>query len=129
MTRNEARNTTVYVFNDDGRIDPVGPGIEKTTLYDHIMQSEDLTTTPQGVGPRMHVRKNNQSEMFEIWTWGVMGNNPQFTGLVFDTQEEADESLFQMVYESVFLFDDQRDISYFKTKKEAEKLLKERRGW
>ena len=31
----------------------------------------DETTTPHGIGPRLHLRGN------EVWTWGVGGNNPR----------------------------------------------------
>ena len=118
MKKQEALNSMVFVFNYSDEI-------EKTNLYDHIMESADETTTPRGVGKRLHVRENEDEATYELWSWGALGNNPYFIDS-FDTEEEAEEELFARTYEYDFMTDDQRDTSFFYTRDEAENVLKER---
>lgn len=126
MKKQEAQSKTVFVFNYQGEI-------EETNLYDHIMESKDETTSPVGVMGRLHIRHedghishvHNDEGKYEVWTWGPSGNNPRFIG-VFETEEEAEEYLFDMIYSYDFMEDDQRDTSYFDTYEEALKLQQER---
>lgn len=85
MKKQEALNQTVFHFNNENEI-------EETTLYAHIMESEDQTTTPRGVGPRIHIRENEEDGTYEIWTWGVNGNNSKFIE-TFDTRKDAEQDL------------------------------------
>jgi hypothetical protein len=47
ITVEEAKATTIFVFSDYENCE-----IVETTLYDHVMESVDETTTPHGVAPR-----------------------------------------------------------------------------
>jgi hypothetical protein len=91
--------------------------IEKTTLYYHITESADQTTTPNGVANRLHIRKNDD-ESAEIWTWGFRGNHPTLVSK-YKTEDEAEQELFDMIYQNDFFNDDQRDCSWFETEAEA----------
>lgn len=73
----------------------------------------DETTTPQGVGPRLHVRGA------ELWTWGPQGNFPHLVRS-YDTEAEAQEAL-----EESFVYDfwHADAITAFSTHEEAEKFL------
>lgn len=73
-TVKEAKEKTVYFYEFQGistpyevkignrtfsrsRFEPTGLSIEKTSLYDFVMESVDTTTTPKGVGPRQFIEK------------------------------------------------------------------------
>lgn len=81
--------------------------IEPMTYREYLNEyGRDLTTTPRGVGDRCHVREvevedtvyNEQTEEnevtvrieWQIWTWGVNGNNPRYSGTSFDNEEDAE---------------------------------------
>lgn len=73
----------------------------------------DVTTTPRGVAPRMHVRGS------ELWTWGYQGNFPKLVR-TYDTEGEAREAL-----EETFLRDfwNASDILAFTTREAAEQFV------
>lgn len=100
--------------------------IEAESLYDFIMKSVDETTSPRGVEARLHIRHNEEDNAFEIWSWGVGGNHPKFTGIQSEIEEEMQQCLFQMIYDFDFLQDDQRDTCYYGSMEEAEAAMAER---
>lgn len=102
-TMNEAKNTVVYVINHETL------EIEETNLYDWIMISAETTTSPRGWEMKLHVRENG--EKFDVWSWGVRGNNPVFVE-TFDTEEEAEDHIFQLTWEFDFSKDDQRNTFF-----------------
>lgn len=132
-TVKEAKEISIFIIED-------GEVVE-TNLYDHVMGSVDETTSPVGVMPRFHIRHGemfystdlhgrlrttiNKEGKFEVWSWGVLGNNPRFIE-EFETEEQAEDWLFQRVFEVDFMQDDQRDTSYYHSKDEANKVLHER---
>ncbi len=95
--------------------------VVKKNLYDFVMESAKETTSPRGVTAKLHIREDeeNEEEPFEIWTWGVNGNHPHKLSS-FETEEEAQDELFRMVFDYDFETDDQRDTTYFSTQEEAE---------
>ena len=96
-------NTVVFLFENDQ--------IVETTIGE-CSGYVDETTTPRGVGPRLHVRGN------ELWTWGHQGNFPRKLR-EFDTEEEAQEAL-----EESFVYDFwHADLAAFATREEAEQFL------
>ncbi len=97
--------------------------IEKTDLFSHVMESEDITTTPRGVAPRFFVEED--SEAFTISTWGLRGNNYKRGTMRFETETEAEDYLFNMVFNEDFMNDDQRSTQYFETQEEAQEYLNE----
>ncbi len=126
-TVKEAKEQIILII-EDGEI-------VETSLYDHVMGSVDETTSPVGVMPRFHIRHQdkhcwykllnkvrNDEGKFEVWTWGVRGNNPNLIE-AFDTEEQAKDWLFQRVYEVDFIQDDQRNTSYYHSKDDAAKAL------
>ncbi len=117
VTVKEAKDTTIFTI--------VNGEVVKNNLYDFVMESVDETTSPRGVEPRIHVRPDEDAGTFEVWTWGVRGNNPVYL-MSFNTKEEAEDWVFERVFEFDFLEDDQRDISYFDTPEEAQALINER---
>lgn len=74
----------------------------------------DETTTPRGVGPRLHVREN------ELWTWGHAGNNPRKLREL-DTEDEAVEALEDHHYTD--FWNSALSGGAFRTREEAEKFL------
>jgi hypothetical protein len=87
------------------------------SLYDHIIESAELTKTPNGVGRRLHIVENDHNQ-FELRSWE--GDNGQFIVITkTNTQEEADDTLFAFVYDKNFLPDESRDCSWHETEAEA----------
>lgn len=81
--------------------------IEPITYREYLNEyGQDLTTTPNGVADRCHVREvevedtvyNEQTEEdevfvrteWQIWSWGVNGNHPRYSGTSFDSEEDAE---------------------------------------
>lgn len=56
------------------------------TLRELCLEHAELTTTPEGVSPRYHVRGT------DLWSWGVNGNTLSRV-FEFDTVEEAEHAL------------------------------------
>jgi len=90
----------VYLIGDNYQI-------EETTYGQYLRDyGADETTSPNGIAPRIHIRQiehapsdGNYCISYEIWSWGVSGNHPRYTGTSFDTEEEAQMHLFD-VFES-----------------------------
>lgn len=117
----EAKETTVYVINYKGEV-------EKTNLYDHVMESADKTTSPRGVMTRIFVERHDDFEVKEAWavkSWGTGGRGPAQIIDTFDNEEEARDDWFTRIYNFDFMQDDQRDTNYYSTRKEAEKHIAE----
>lgn len=81
--------------------------IEPMTYREYLNEyGQDLTTTPNGVADRCHVREvevedtvyNEQTEEdevtvrteWQIWSWGANGNHPRYSGTSFDNEEDAE---------------------------------------
>lgn len=80
-------------------------------IYDHA----EWTTSPRGLSLKIHAREVD--ELWQIWTWGVNGNNPKrYDSQEFATEEEAEDSLFE-IYEYQVKNSDQ--VSFFQTYEEA----------
>ena len=125
MTVKEAKQKTVYVIDYDGKV-------KETSLYEHIMESHEQTTTPIGVAGRIFIRhvgsrkqRIDKDMPYEVWDWGHQGNNERHL-ISFRTRKEAEQWLFEYVREVHFEADDQRDTSFFDTKEEAQALIDER---
>jgi len=131
----EAKKTTVFVINCKGEI-------EETTLYDHVMESADRTTSPRGLMPVIFVEEttiinddagddNEDAWFFEpVWavkSWKHMNQFSQPTVIAdFATKEEAEDAHYTYIYNDDFQKDDQRDTFFFTTREEAEKMLADR---
>jgi hypothetical protein len=87
-TTKEELNQTIYIV--DERTGEVEEDVFKTI----IEYFKDKTTTPKGVAPRLHIRENVDDETYDLWTWGVRGNNPKFIES-YDTEEEAEMALWE----------------------------------
>lgn len=81
--------------------------IESITYREYINEyGKDETTTPRGIGDRLHTREvevlSNEYEVdnedaepeyttqWQMWSWGAGGNHPSHCGPDFDTEEEAE---------------------------------------
>jgi hypothetical protein len=75
----------------------------ETTLADYLNEFwSDETTSPSGVRPRLHIREETDEETgettFELWTYGVNGNNPRKLE-TFETEKEAENWILEYRYE------------------------------
>lgn len=137
-----AEETTIFIVNKNL--------IEETNLYDFVMISEDETTSPRGVAPRIFYEKNEQilyrfidnividefdyeelndedrkfytietNEWFEMRTWGCTGNREKSLGYRFDTEEEAQNFIYEGIYNFDFQGDCNRRTYYHLTYEDA----------
>lgn len=140
--------SNIFIINNECKV-------EEVNYKELVWQFVDITTTPRGVAPRLHIReaiwfevdgrifenKSNAEDVssdnekdtgvrleieevirFEGWTWGHQGNFPKQIH-VFNTQDEADEWLFEAA-EFDFKNDSNAPLT-FNTLAEAEKWVKE----
>ena len=128
MTANEAKKTIIFfVESRNGEY-----SIESNNLYDFVMQSAEETTSPRGAERQLHIRHSNypasrsyahkavptEEDTFEVWTWGASGRHPQLIES-FDTEDAAEDFIYQRTFEYDFLSDDQRPTGYFDTEEDA----------
>lgn len=113
----EAQQKEIFIFNSKREI-------EKTNLYDFVMSFADKTTSPRGVEPRLHIRQNEDDNTFEVWNWGVRGQNLREIGSGL-TEEEAIDWIYSSVYCTDFQNCSESTI-YFESEEEAKNDLAER---
>jgi hypothetical protein len=82
------------------------------------MESAELTTTPRGVGMKIHIRENEEAGTAELWTWGPYGQHPRHIE-TFESLEEAETDLFRRTYLYDFIDDTNRDTMYFASEEEC----------
>jgi hypothetical protein len=111
MTKKEAQNEVIYTINSDLRI-------EENNLYDFVMESAEKTTSPRGVEMKLHIRENQEEGTFDVYNWGFRGQNLTLVQS-FDTEEEAEDFIFERTFQYDFIADDQRNTCYFYTKEHA----------
>lgn len=130
MSAKEAKETIIFAIEDDQ--------IYSEPLYDFVMKSAEETTSPVGVMTKLHIRHedyscsygkrnavNNSEGLYEVWIWGPWGNGQTFLDS-FETEEEAEDYIFNRTYEYDFATDDQRDTTFYYTIEEAERELLQR---
>jgi len=84
MTQKEL-NTAGFIVNERS--------IESITYREYLNEyGQDLCTSPRGVCDRMHIREVEGEDgiEYQVWTWGVNGNNPRYEGTSFDNEEDAE---------------------------------------
>jgi hypothetical protein len=132
ITVKEAREQKIYVVENGA--------VEETTLYEHVIKSLDETTTPRGVGARMFYEQREienldsipflndlcrdakeETECFEICTWGFIGNHHHKLDEFFSTEEAAEDHLFNLTFDYDFQKDDQRNTMYYDIYEDAVK--------
>lgn len=91
MTREQLKQTVYVVIDGE---------VEDMSYEDYLNEyGKDETTTPHGIGDRMHIREVEDDEgnaiEWQVWTWGVGGNHPAFSGTSFETEEEAEMYSFE----------------------------------
>ena len=114
----QARNTKVFVINNYSN------EVEETTLYDHVIESAEETTSPRGVMTKLFVQENEEESTWEVRHWEPNGRARVIEA--YTCEEEATDEWYTRIYNSDFQPDDQRDTMYFNTREEAEAELKER---
>lgn len=105
-------------------LDHKGEKVE-TTLADYLNDFwSDECTSPTGVCPRLHIREETDEETgettFEVWTYGVNGNNPRKLE-TFETEKEAENWILEYRYNKYLttsndapsLFDSEQEIDEF----------------
>jgi len=100
MTTKELEQQVFWLFNSK---------IVEGTFRELLDEARDETTTPNGVAPRYHIRLTDEAAQaehdngdnkatinngYELWSWGIAGNHPYNTGLVFDTYADAELALY-----------------------------------
>lgn len=85
MTQQELQASGFVYLSNERRIQPI---VYLEYLHEY---GRDLTTSPNGVAGRIHVRKVfiNENPEYQIWSWGTGGNHPFYTGRSFDNKEDA----------------------------------------
>jgi len=114
-TIKEAFKTKIFTIVD-------GEVVEDN-LCDFVMESAEETTTPNGVEMKLHVREVSNVR-YEVWKWGPSGYGSRFIE-AFETEEAAEDDIFERTYNSDFMEDDQRDTSFYSTYEEALEPLAE----
>lgn len=142
ISAKEARGQEIFVI-ETKRGELV---VESTNLYDFVMISMEELTTRDGVQGKYFVNEKEQDcscydeedecfdsdcekclgHGFEIvynamsWNRGNRGAEILDT---FDTEEEADDYIFDRVYKYDFSSDDQRSTTYYSTEEEAKEAI------
>lgn len=77
----------------------VDGSVEEISYKDYLDEyGRDETTTPNGIGDRLHIREEvvdhteegDDIKEWQIWTWGVRGNHPSHCGPDFNNEEDAE---------------------------------------
>lgn len=104
----------VYWLNFNDEIEEINYG-ELVEIF------RDETTTPKGVGARIHIRENKEHGTYDLWTWGVQGNNPAYIKS-YDTEEEAIFTLYE-TYEWDMNEQDQHSVNFADTEEELKEQI------
>jgi hypothetical protein len=116
LTAAEAEQLTVYAFNYNG-------DIVETTLYDHVMESADQTTSPRGVMTKLFIDElEDNTYSLRLWRGQQWVEIEQ----PFDSYEQAKTARFQHIFRDDYQRDDQRDTAFFYTREEAEAEIERR---
>lgn len=87
---------TTQQLNETGYI-VVDNEVLLTTYRDYLDEyGTDKTTSPRGVESRLHIREKEDNEgnvTYELWTWGVGGNNPRFLES-FENEEDVVSGIY-----------------------------------
>ena len=89
LSAQQARDTKVFVINWHNKPEPI---IEETTLFEHVCESAEKTTTPFGIGCKMFTREK-------------MGSFYQKTG---DVKKIITESAYEILFD-----EDREDYEYY----------------
>lgn len=106
MTKQDLEKQVYYVFDGE---------VVESSYRDYLLKyGQDLTTSPIGIADRVHIREVDVSDCkcedtnekgfvlheedckgehhieYQVWTWGVNGNHPAYTGTSFNNEEDAD---------------------------------------
>lgn len=115
----ERLNQRIYIIKNN----EIEEDIFKSIIEDYF---RDETTSPKGVMPRMHIRKNENEETFELWTWGILGQFPKFQKS-FETENEANDALWECWLNN-YDYDDGSGLNnapaFFFEKEDAKEYLK-----
>lgn len=113
----QALNTKIFVINGHKM------EVEETTLYDHVVESAEETTSPRGVMTKLFVQENEEESTWEVRQWEPNGRSRVVDS--YSTEEEARDEWYIRTYNYDFMPDDQRDTRYWANKEEADSALQE----
>ncbi|MEO7016540.1 MAG: hypothetical protein ABI067_08345 [Leifsonia sp.] len=149
-TAKQAQATKVYF------IDYNDMTIDSDSLYNFVMESAEETTSPRGVMNKLFLQEKeiglyqniddneviiekeyNELNEKEKDNYKYLGNTVKYqvrywmgsqSKVVeeFDSEEDAEDLIFERTYDFDFMPDDQRNTNYFLLKEEAEQDLAER---
>jgi len=135
ITAKQAQETEIfYIDSTYKRGELIDFKIDSDNLYNFVMRSAEETTSPVGVMGKLHIRhedyscrygllnsvKNDESK-YEVWKWESNSKGTFYEE--FETEEEADDYVFDMVYNYDFAKDDQRNTCYYDSEQEAIEAL------
>lgn len=105
MTQEKLTSQGFIVFNNE----------IKGTTYKHYLldYGQELTTTPNGVSDKFHIRKKDVEyedfnektgeyklsikTVWQIWDWGYNGNHPRYCRTSFDNEEDAELYYYELL--------------------------------
>lgn len=99
----------VYTYDFDNQ------EIVNHVLGDLCRNCAEITTAPDGVGPKFHLRGN------ELWTWGHQGQFPR----CFETYDTKEEAEYELMLTFKYDLDHQEEFCYFDSVEELEDYLRE----
>lgn len=107
-------SATVFTVESTGD----GFAVRSHILTDLCRQHAEETTTPHGIGPKLHVRNT------DLWTWGHCG---QFPALVesFGTAEDAEHALLLSWLHDL---ENSPDVAVYYTRADADSALSDLMG-
>lgn len=124
-TAKEALQTIIYCIDADG--------VYQTNLYKHVMESLSECTSPRGVMSEMWVEEHEEVieedgnygtiVRYRLCQW--LAGRKYHVVDTYDTEEEAEDELYDRVYKVDYLNDDQRSTEYFTTEAEAKKYYED----
>jgi hypothetical protein len=127
LSAQQARETKIFVIENEE--------ITETTLFDHVCESAEETTSPRGVMTKLFIQEKDVEvksddidghcvQKYDLRIWESNGCARVID--TYDTEEEAQDEWYTRTYNHDFLPDDQRDTMYWNTREEAEAELNER---
>ena len=113
----QARNTKIFVINGHKM------KVEETTLYDHVVESAEETTSPRGVMHKVFIQHNEEEVTWELRRWQPNGHSALIDS--YTSEEVANDEWYTRTYNFDFIEDDQRDTRYWIDREEADAALEE----
>ena len=97
FTANQAKETTIFYLNFNKNF--CHYEVTETNLYDFVMESQDVTTSPRGIEPRIFFEKNTQI------TYISKIDNSKIDDFEFELLEEDEQKDFDYFGEEIYEYE------------------------